>query len=180
MTSIPAKLYFLLIVLVSLIVSFGFVACNDDIYSTNPKYKLTFSTDTLTFDTVFTTVGSATSRIMIYNRNNVALKIGHLGVAKGKDSSFKINVNGSLSTDNQFDNIEIRAHDSLYVFVAATVNPTNINSPVFIKDSLVLQTNGVSQNVKLLAYGQDMKILRNKYILNDTTLTAEKPYLVYG
>ncbi|MDP4240798.1 MAG: right-handed parallel beta-helix repeat-containing protein, partial [Bacteroidota bacterium] len=47
-------------------------------------------------------------------------------------------------------------------------------------DSLVLQTNGVSQNVKLLAYGQDMKILRNKYILNDTTLTAEKPYLVYG
>jgi len=180
MTSFPGKLYFLLLVLISLVISAGFTGCNDEIFSSNPKDKLSFSTDTLTFDTVFTTLGSATKKIMIYNRNNVALKISHLGIAGAKDSPFKINVDGSLSSNNQFVNIDIRAHDSLYIFVAVTVNPNNINSPVFISDSLVMLTNGVSQNIKLQAFGQDMKLLKNKYILNDTTLTAEKPYLVYG
>ncbi|MDR3651418.1 MAG: hypothetical protein P4L34_00445 [Paludibacter sp.] len=163
-----------------LFISFSFSACNDNIYSTNPKDRLSFSSDTLTFDTVFTTIGSATSKIMIYNRNNVALKISHIGIAGGKESSFKINVDGSLNTNNQFDNVEIGAKDSLYVFVAVNVNPTSSNSPVFIRDSIVFQTNGINQSVKLQAFGQDVKIFRNKYILNDTTLTSEKPYIVYG
>lgn len=180
MTSLFKKIYITCIVFVLMIVTIGFSACNDEIYSTNPKDKLSFSTDTLTFDTVFTTLGSATSRIMIYNRNNAALKISHLGIAGGKNSPFRINVDGSLNVNNQFENIEIRAKDSMYIFVAVTVDPTNSNSPVFIQDSIIFQTNGVLQNVKLQAYGQDMKIFRNKYILNDTTLTAEKPYLVYG
>lgn len=180
MTSIPRKLYFPFIALISMIICIGLPACNDEIYSSNPKDKLSFSTDTLAFDTVFTTLGSATSKIMIYNRNKVALKISHLGIAGGKESPFKINVDGSLNANNQFDNLEIRANDSMYVFVSVTVNPTNENSPVFIKDSIVMQTNGNTQNVKLQAFGQDMKVLKNKYILNDTTLTGEKPYLIYG
>jgi hypothetical protein len=180
MASIPGRLHFPLLLLISLLISTGFVSCNDEIFSSNPKDKLSFSTDSLMFDTVFTTIGSATKKIMIYNRNNVAVKISHLGIAGGKGSSFKINVDGSLNANNQFENIDIRAHDSLYVFVAVTVDPTNSNSPVFISDSLVMQTNGNNQNVKLQAFGQDMKIFNSKLILNDTTLTAEKPYLVYG
>jgi hypothetical protein len=180
MNSLSGKLSVPFILLISLVFTIGFSACNDEIFSSNPKYKLSFSTDTLTFDTIFTTLGSATSKIMIYNRNNVALKISNLGLAGGKNSSFRINVDGSLNANNQFNDIEIRAKDSMYIFVAVTVDPTSSNSPIFIQDSLVFQTNGVFQNVKLQAYGQDMKILRNKYILNDTTLTSEKPYLVYG
>jgi hypothetical protein len=180
MTSISRKINFPLTVFMALMIAIGFTGCNDGIFSTNPKDKLSFSTDTLTFDTVFTTIGSATAKIMIYNRNNVALKISHLGLANGKESFFKINVDGSLNANNQFDNIEIRANDSMYIFVAVTVDPTNTNSPVFIKDSLVAQTNGNSQNIKLLAYGQDIKVFRNKYIRNDSTLTAEKPYLIFG
>ncbi len=162
-----------------IICSVGFTSCNNDLLSSNPKDKLAFSTDTLTFDTVFTTIGSATSKILIYNRNNLALNIANIKVAGGKSSFFKINVDGSLNENNSFDNIEIRANDSMYVFVQVNVDPNNTNSPVFIEDSLVFITNGVSQNIKLQAFGQDMKILKKKYILNDTTLTAEKPYLVY-
>jgi hypothetical protein len=180
MTLSLRKTYFLFIVFASMIITIGFSACKDDVFSTNPKDQLAFSTDTLAFDTVFTTLGSATLKIMIYNRNNVALKISHLGIAGGKTSPFKINVDGSLNADNQFEDVEIRAKDSMYVFVAVTIDPTNSNSPLFIRDSLVLQTNGVTQTIKLQAFGQDIKILRNKAILNDTTLTAEKPYLVYG
>jgi len=163
---------------VTLIIAFGFSGCNDEYFSTNPKYKLEFSTDTLTFDTVFTTIGSATSKILVYNRNNVALRISHIGIAGGKNSSFRINVDGSSSADNQFKNIEIRAKDSLYIFMTVNVNPTNVNSPV-IEDSLTFQTNGVNQNIKLQAFRQNMIPLKNKRFLNDTTLNDNLPYIIY-
>ena len=159
--------------------TFSLTSCTDDIFSTNPKDKLSFSKDTLSFDTVFSTIGSATSKIMVYNRNNFALKITNLKLVGGKSSAFKINVDGSLSADNQFQDVVIRAKDSMYIFVSVTVNPTNSNSPLFIKDSILFQTNGVLQNVKLQAFGQDVKLMRKKYILSDSTLTPEKPYLIY-
>ncbi|MDY6004532.1 MAG: hypothetical protein SPJ02_03170 [Parabacteroides sp.] len=54
-----------------------FPACDqlEEHYSTNPNLRLDFSTDTLAFDTVFTTVGSATRQFMIYNRNQEPLDI---------------------------------------------------------------------------------------------------------
>ena len=176
MTSIQEKLMFVLLTVITI----GLSACNDDVYSSDPKNKLAFSTDTMAFDTVFSTIGSATSKIMIYNRNNVNLKISQLVVAGGRNSSFKINVDGNLNADNQFKDIELRAHDSLYIFVSVIVNPTNSDSPLFIRDSLTLLTNGVKQQIQLQAFGQDVTILRNKYILNDTTLSSGKPYLIYG
>jgi hypothetical protein len=160
-------------------ITFFFTNCSNDIYSTNPKYKLTFSTDTLAFDTVFTTIGSATSKIMIYNRNNVALNISNLGIAGGGNSSFKINVDGSLNANNQFKNIEILANDSMYIFVSVTVDPTNSNSPVFIQDSLVFQTNGNYQNVKLLAFGQNIIKLKGHKITDNTSFSGNIPYLIY-
>jgi len=179
MNSISGRLSFTITLFILIVLSISFSACNDELFSNNPKDKLSFSTDTLTFDTVFTTIGSATSKIMIYNRNNTTLKITSLGLAGGASSSFKINVDGSLSSNNQFSNIEIRAKDSMYVFVSVTVNPV-ATSPLFIQDSIVFKTNGVAQNVKLQAYGQNVTVLRNKYYLDNTTLTAEKPYLIYG
>jgi len=144
------------------------------------KYKLEFSTDTLTFDTVFTTIGSATSKILIYNRNNVGLKISKIGIQNGSASTFRLNVDGKVSANNQFEDVEIRANDSLYVFVAATVDTQDPNSPVLIEDSITILTNSVKQKIHLEAFGQNVEILREKYILNDTTLNAKKPYFVYG
>lgn len=180
MNLFSSKIYTRLLFFLSVFMTVLLASCTDDIFTTNPKDKLSFSKDTLTFDTVFSTIGSATSKIMLYNRNSFALKISNLKLAGGKGSAFKINVDGSLSADNQFHDVVIRAKDSMYIFVSVTVNPTNSNSPLFIKDSLVFQTNGQLQHVSLLAFGQDVKLLRNKHILSDSTLTAEKPYLIYG
>ncbi|HET7732888.1 MAG TPA: right-handed parallel beta-helix repeat-containing protein [Paludibacter sp.] len=178
MTSIHKIFFPAFILFASLVI--GFSGCSDENFSTNPKYKLEFSTDTLTFDTVFTTLGSATAKILVFNRNKVALKISHIGIAGGRNSSFKMNVDGSVSADNQFRDIEIRANDSLFIFMSVKVDPTDANSPVLIEDSLTFQTNGVNQDIKLQAFGQDMILLKNKYVVNDTTLTATKPYLVSG
>ena len=168
------------ILFVILTISAGLTACSDDIYSSNPSDRISFSTDTLSFDTVFTKIGSATSKILVYNRNNVALKISHLGIAKGKDSYFHINVDGTSAADNQFNNIEIPAHDSIYLFVTVNVDPVGSNSPLFIRDSILFQTNGVSQNIKLQAYGQNIIRLKNKVVLSDSTLKADLPYVIYG
>lgn len=158
----------------------GFSSCIDESISTDPSLKLAFSKDTLFFDTVFTTIGSSTAKIKVYNPNSKNVEIAAIGLGLGASSPYKINVAGMVSPNNHFTNVELRAGDSLFVFVEVTVNPQHVNSPVFIKDSIVFLTNTNQQDVKLLAYGQDMTVLRNKKILNDTTLTAEKPYLIYG
>lgn len=155
-------------------------SCTDDIFSTNAENTLSFSTDTLSFDTVFTTLGSTTQKFLIYNKSNRALNISSIGLGAKANSQFRINVDGSISEDNQFTNIEIRAKDSLYVFVEVTVNPTSSNSPLIIEESVNFITNGMKQSVRLEAYGQDVIMWKNKLILNDTVLTAEKPFLIYG
>lgn len=170
---------FRLVLALSLTLS-AFTACNDLDYTDNPNDRLSFSTDTLSFDTVFSTVGSANAKILVYNRNSKALKISDIRLGGGASSAFKINVDGSKSPDNHFTNLDIYRKDSMYIFVSVTVDPQNENSPVLIEDSLNFVVNGVAQKVYLQAYGQDMVLFKNKYVLNDTTLTADKPYLVRG
>lgn len=166
--------------LIAFLLVLSFNSCYDDRFSTDPVYKLEFSTDTLTFDTVFTSIGSATSKILVYNNSKFALNISDIKLSGGSQSYFKVNVDGTSSSNNEFRDVEIRANDSMYIFVQVTINPQDSLSPVFVEDSLVFLTNGVSQSVKLHAFGQDMELLSNRIIHNDTILTGDKPYLVYG
>lgn len=156
------------------------ISCQDELFTTNPDKVLTFSTDTLSFDTVFTTLGSTTEKLLVYNRNDRALKISSISLAGGRNSQFRLNVDGNISTDNHFTDIEIRAKDSMYVFVQVTVDPNKLNSPVLVDDSIAFETNGVLQKVRLEAYGQDMVLMKNKLVLNDTVLNSDKPYLIEG
>lgn len=175
-----SRLTFHFLYLIFLLPIICFYSCEDDLFSSDPEKVLSFSTDTLTFDTVFTTIGSTTEKLMVYNPNNRALKISSIGLAGGAGSQFRINVDGNLSADNHFSDIEIRAKDSMYIFVEVTVDPRDVNAPVLVTDSVVFKTNGIEQKVRLEAFGQDMILFRNKLILNDTTLSADKPYLIYG
>jgi len=90
---------------------------------------------------------------------------------------FRINVDGSKG--NLFRDIEIRPKDSLYILVAVTVDPSGNNNPVMIEDSVIFETNGNTQKVQLVAWGQDMHLIKNQ-IIKSQTWTADKPYLVLG
>lgn len=150
----------------------------DENYSTNPNHRLSFSTDTLSFDTVFTTVGSATKQLMVYNHNNEPLNIERIIQASPSTSGFRINVDGRKG-DN-FDNIRIAANDSMYVFVEVTVNPNGKDQPLLIQDSIQFSYNSVKQTVLLEACGQDVKLIKGGQTFSeDTRLTAERPYLIY-
>ena len=154
--------------------------CTDKpIFSDNPQYLLSFSCDTLAFDTVFTSEGSAVELFVIYNNNSDALRLD-VSVAGGADSPFRINVDGqggSLVRD-----VEIRARDSVYCFVTVNIDPQDENNPVLVEDSVrfVLQS-GVRQFVNLTAYGQDVIRMRGMVLpeWSETTLTSDRPYLVY-
>jgi len=149
-----------------------------DDYSVSPNDRLAFSTDTLRFDTVFTSVGSATGYFMIYNRNDEALRISRISLASGGKSGFRINVDGRRG--DVFEDIGIWKKDSLYVAVEVTVDPDDRGRPFVVYDSVVFVTNGVSQVVVLEAYGQNVHVLRDAVFDRDTVLGADLPYLVYG
>lgn len=170
---------FFSLLLVSLLLMTGH-SCTDDRISDDPSLRLSFSSDTLLFDTIFTTIGSSTQIFKVYNPNKKNLEIPFIALAGGASSPYRINVDGEQSSHNRFENLQLRARDSLFIFVEVKIDPLESNAPVFVKDSVIFQTNGGMQDVKLIAYGQNMEVLRNRTILNDTALTAEKPYLIYG
>lgn len=175
MKRITAPLLIIFTLLLSLL-----VGCDglDENYSTNPNHRLSFSMDTLSFDTVFTTVGSATRQFMVYNRNDEPLNIEKILLAAPASSGFRINVDGRKG--DQFDNIRIAAKDSMYVLVEVTVNPNGKDQPLLIQDSVLFSVNGVRQTVLLEACGQDVNLIKGGVTLtSNTTLTAQRPYLVY-
>ena len=153
--------------------------CSDlDNYSTNPNRRLSFSVDTLSFDTIFSTLGSTTKQFMVYNPNKEALKIESIRVANAGQSGFRINVDGRKG--DSFQGIDIWGKDSLYISVEVTINPTGVNRPVVIEDSILFFTNGVKQSVLLQAYGQDIHLIKGGVVYtSDTTLDGDLPYLVY-
>lgn len=162
----------------SLVALSFFLSCdkNDDI-STDPNLRLSFSTDTLRFDTVFTSLGTATKKLKIYNRNKSALTISSIELMHPSTSGFRMNVDGE--SGNKISNIDILANDSLYVFVETTIDPLNRDNPLLIADSIRLQLNGVNQYIRLEAIGQDVVFWKNKVIGSDTIITDKKPFLIY-
>lgn len=159
------------------IISFVFCNCASDDDSSLGDKPLSFSDETIVFDTVFTKVGSATLHFKIYNKNNRSLRIQAIELASKGASGFRLNVDGESGTS--FSNVEILKKDSLFTFVEVTVDPST-SADLIIKDSIRFTTNGFIQYVKLEAIGLDVYKWDNETITENTTLTADKPYLIYN
>ena len=170
------KLVVYIIVLITSL-SLFFACSNDDNFSNSSSLRLSFSTDTLRFDTVFTTIGTATKRLKIYNRNTDALNINSIELMNAANTGFRMNVDGV--SGNKINNVDILGKDSIYIFVEVTVDPLDQNKPMLVDDSIRFQFNGVTQYVRLEAIGQDVILWRGKTVNTDTTLTSEKPFLIF-
>lgn len=180
--------FFLSLLFFSLMAGLIF-SCRDDGFDTNPDISLAFSTDSLLFDTVFTTVGSSTRSFMVYNNHHRRVRISSVGLGNNQQSYFRLNVNGRSGT--HIRDVEIGARDSIFVFVEVTVDPVNQNLPLTITDSVVFNINNNLQNVKLIAWGQNANFIHPNHvdpesgiayhlISDNTTWTADLPYLIYG
>ena len=140
--------------------------------------KLSFTLDTLYFDTVFTTLSTVTKSFRIKNPHNQFIQIEEVSLAGGTSSVFRINVDGTPGTE--FHHLEIAPKDSMYVFVEATLAPNQSNEILRIQDSILFFTNGNLQDIDLVAWGQDVHLLRDSVIEDHVTWEADKPYLIVG
>ena len=157
----------------------GFTSCRKDKIDTGSSVRLSFSTDTVFFDTVFTSTGSVTHRLLVYNNNANKIKVSSIRLSGGDHSFYKINVDG-IDSYNVSD-IEIAGHDSLFIFVRVTINPTIPGTPFVVTDSIQFTTNGNIQNVKLVAWGQNAWFYKNKRLKGNITWDSlTKPYVIYG
>ena len=143
---------------------------------TSADARLQFSTDTITFDTIFTTIGSTTQRFTVHNTYKENLLVSSIRLSGGEMSNFRLNINGDVG--NELKDVEIPSQDSIFIFVEVTIDPNGQNVPMVVQDSIEFTTNSNTQEVQLVAYGQDFKLIKGESI-KTTTWTAEKPYLVY-
>ncbi len=153
------------------------VSCREYTLSDDPSLRLTFSTDTLRFDTVFTNQGSSTLQLMVYNRNAFAMEIDRIWL----DSAhiFEVNIDGEQDL-SRIKQMTINGGDSAFVFVRTRMNKTGLNSAVLTEDHLHFHLkSGVTQAVCLEAYGQDVTRIRTKKVLNGYHFTSTLPYLIF-
>ena len=97
--------------LYALVILGGIFSCERYEPYRGPDAWLGFSTDTVFFDTIFTSVGSTTKKLKIYNDYNQQLEISSIELAGGPSSVFRLNIDGYAAS--LVTNIEIPTKDSL-------------------------------------------------------------------
>lgn len=164
---------FIIFLLISGLLSF--VSCRNNEFDYSPDITLRFSTDSVVFDTIFSGIGSATKGFMVYNPSDKNIRISEIKLGKTDQSKYRINIDGLAAKVAK--DIEIAGKDSMYLFVEVSINTDQ--DLLLEQDSIIFETNGNQQDVKLLAWGQDVKLI-NGELINTSTWTNEKPYLVYN
>ena len=166
----------------------------ENLESMNTNATLNFSSDTISFDTIFSSIGSITKTLTVYNYNNFDIRT-NINLKGISSAHFRINIDGTPG--NNQNNIDIPAKDSLFIFIEVTIDPLNINTPYILSDSLVFTTGENKQDVNLIAWGQDayfhtadtfgliingIDTTRFYYHLLDCSesWTNDKPHVIYG
>jgi hypothetical protein len=165
----------------SLLLCFSLVilfSCRKDSFITSSDARVTISADILKYDTVFVTAGSTYRTFTIINDNNQKLRLSSIKLMGGAASVYKMNVDGTSGT--QFNDVELEANDSVYVFVQVNVNPSAAPLPFILRDSIEITYNGNKRKVQLEAFGQNAYFFRNKIIAANETWNNDLPYVILG
>lgn len=178
-------------------------SCRKDFSTELSVGKLSFSKDTVYLDTIFTNIGSSTYNLKVYNKSNKNISIPSIVLGNGENSFYRLNIDGMPG--KIFENVEILARDSLYVFIETTIDYSQVSNPIYtdaiifdngenlqevklvtlVKDAHFLypskDTNGFIEKISIgtTTKGEDLKV--NGFYLNENTIfTNEKPYVIYG
>ena len=161
-----------------LLASAALSSCIEDGFTSSPSDQPAFSTDTVRMGTLFTLDASPTQRFIVYNRHDKGLNISRIAFSDDPGNNFRLNVDGM--SGREFNNVEIRRQDSIFVFVETTLPENGRNMAVDLIAHIEFQTNGVSNKLPVKATGRDVTRLKgNTRYTTDTHLTADKPYQVF-
>lgn len=156
--------------------------CERDKFYLGADARVAFSSDTVMFDTVFTTLGSASEAFRIVNASPGRILLEDIVLEDGADSQFRINVDGLPGPG--VSGLALEEGDSIYVFVEVTIDPEDYDLPFTVKDRIRVTVNGFSQYVQLLAWGRDAFHHGTPGGLStlpcNEVWTAQRPHVVYG
>ena len=171
------KLKFLILPLLALLV----VACSDyESFSDNPNFRLTFSEDTIAFDTLISTIPSSTKTLYAFNNNGNGMRISNIQLEGGAESLFRVNVDGRYLADGTWSDFEVLKHDSLVIRIEMTPPEVGSTEPLYFEDKLhFLLENGAKQTVVLSGGSIDAYIKKGLIIESDETLLTDKAYVIY-
>ena len=174
------RIFLYLIIYISVL-----TACSEnDSFTTNRFNLLTFSTDTVKMDTVFSTIGSSTYTFWVYNYSGDGIRLNTVRLRNGNQTGFRVNVDGSY-LDNQMgsvvNDLEVRKGDSIRVFVELTVAENHQEGPQLVEDDLVFALeSGAEQQVHLRSYAWDALQITDLVVSKDTLIESSKPIVIYG
>ena len=148
-------------------------SCRNDFDFEPSVGNLSFSKDTVYLDTVFTNIGSSTYTLKVFNNSNKNISIPKIQLGKGENSNYRLMVDGLPG--KIFENVELLANDSLYVFVAVTSDVADANPSDFLyTDQIQFGTDSNFQKVELVTLIQDAYFIYPERTQNpDNTYTYE-------
>jgi hypothetical protein len=179
------KLLFPLILLLSALFSLTMPGCKPREEELQTTGGLTFSADTVKFDTVFTTLRTVTKRLWVYNRNPRAVNVDLISLDNPTTSPYTLIINGDKK--QVASGIYIRGNDSLLILVRAQLKDNGGNGlakDLVVQEKLNFRTNGQEQQVLLRSFGQ------NIYLHDGTAQpvalpcgevwSKDRPHVLYG
>lgn len=144
------------------------------------RLQLSFSADTIQFDTVFSgsteQVRNITKRLMVYNTHERAIEIANISLSKGNVSHYSLTVNGQPV--NSLNKQLLLGGDSLLVLINLHLQPAGNSKPFLVNDAIIFEVNGNVQEVKLWAYGQDANFIPRGVMACNQIWGGKVPYVV--
>ncbi|AUS04011.1 right-handed parallel beta-helix repeat-containing protein [Pseudotamlana carrageenivorans] len=131
-------------------------SCRKDFEFSPSTGNLQFSKDTVYLDTVFTNIGSSTYNLKVYNRSDQDISIPSVRLALGEASNYRLSVDGI--SGKTFENVEIQAKDSVFIFVESTIDINTLPSldgTFLYTDQIEFDTDANLQKVELVTLVQD-------------------------
>ncbi|TDE06878.1 hypothetical protein [Flavobacterium sandaracinum] len=197
------------IVLLFIGIVLSICSCRSDFETVASTGDLEFSKDTIYLDTVFTNIGSSTYRLKVYNKSKNDITIPTIKLGKGLNSKYRLTVDGMQGTEGKiFNNVDLLAKDSLYIFIETTANIADATPTDFLyTDQIQFDSGENLQNIELVTLIQDAVFLYPKRFADGTTetlpvgnqdidgfyldendpvngnelqFTNDKPYVIYG
>ncbi|MGG7034766.1 MAG: hypothetical protein ACI7YS_06170 [Flavobacterium sp.] len=135
----------------------SFTSCRNELTFEPTTGNLAFSRDTVYLDTVFKNIGSATYKLKVYNKSNQDISIPTIKFGKGLDSKYRMMVDGMQGENGKiFNNVELLAKDSLFIFIEVTADVKDANSNDFLyTDQILFGTSSNLQKVEVVTLIQD-------------------------
>lgn len=166
----------------TLLLGASFSACEEPLVTVD-QGELSFSADTVKFDSIFLNFRTPSERLLVTNHTDKNIRISRVWLESGDQSEFSLVVDGRRGDDVQ--DLVLASSDSLLVFVSLTSDLKDD----FAEDYLAFQVGEQVQRILVRAFVVDAYLFKARLardtvfghvFTRDTVLGPDKPIIMDG